>query len=456
MSYKVIKLSVTVFGIICLIAVSTCTASDISQRRRQLRRIESRISTDKTLPDNPTLDDYVKTGLLRNPGLKASFYKWQGSFKKITQAFSLADPKFTYTEYIDEVETRVGPQRRAYSVMQSIPLPDKLWIRKDKAFKASEAEYYDFEKTRLELIYKISDAYYEYAYAAKAIALTEENMKLLKTFENVAQTKYASGIAKNQDLLKVQVELGKLENNLLSLKDLRKPLMAQLNALLNLSEGRELPWPDEALEHVNIDNPYQLETFELADDLRRSNPELLALSKNVEKNEEALKLSMREYFPDLSVEVKTIDTGQALMPTAVDSGKDPVMLMFSVNVPIWFWRINAEVEEAKASLEVAENMRKGKEQELLSRLALVHYKLRDAIRQAGLYKDALIPKAVQALNATQSGYTAGDVDFLSLIDAQRVLLNFELSYYRYTANFNQRLAEVKNLLGEIEGYNDLT
>ena len=456
MPYKIPKISVVVFGLICLLAFPVYAASGISHRRKQLKNIETRINAGKTLPDNPTLDDYIKVGLLRNPGLKASFYKWQAGFERIIQAFSLPDPQFTYTDYIDEVETRVGPQRRAYSLMQKIPLPDKLWIRKDKAFKASEAAYYGFEKQGLELIYKITDAYYEYAYIAKAIALTDENMKLLKTFESVAQTRYASGIARNQDLLKVQVELGKLENSLLSLRDMRRPLVARLNALLNLSEDYELPWPGETLEYAGIDESYQAQTPELAKSLKRNNPELQALSENVEKSKEALRLSRREYFPDLSVGVTTVDTGQALMPSTVDSGKDPVMLMFSVNVPIWFWRINAEINEAKASLAAVENMRKGREQELLSELSVVHYKLRDAIRQAGLYKDALIPKAVQTLNATKSGYEAGDVDFLSLIDAQRVLLNFQLSYYRYNANLHQRLAELKSLLGEIQGYNDLT
>ena len=194
MPYKIPKISVVVFGLICLLAFPVYAASGISHRRKQLKNIETRINAGKTLPDNPTLDDYIKVGLLRNPGLKASFYKWQAGFERIIQAFSLPDPQFTYTDYIDEVETRVGPQRRAYSLMQKIPLPDKLWIRKDKAFKASEAAYYGFEKQGLELIYKITDAYYEYAYIAKAIALTDENMKLLKTFESVAQTRYASGI----------------------------------------------------------------------------------------------------------------------------------------------------------------------------------------------------------------------------------------------------------------------
>ena len=46
-------------------------------------------------------------------------------------------------------------------------------------------------------------------------------------------------------------------------------------------------------------------------------------------------------------------------------------------------------------------------------------------------------------------YEAGDIDFLSLIDAQRVLFNFQLAYYRHNADFYQRLAELRALMGDV-------
>ncbi|HBG62487.1 MAG TPA: hypothetical protein DDX37_11755, partial [Candidatus Omnitrophica bacterium] len=316
-------------------------------------------------------------------------------------------------------------------------------------FKASEEAYYNFQKNQLELVYKITDVYYEYAYLSKAILLMEENIKLLKNFESVAQARYKSALAQNQDLLKVQVELGRLENDLYSLRDMQLPLVSRLNALLNLPKNNLLPWPNESLEDAVMQERYK-EVDDLYDVLKEENPEILASSSKVEENKDALKLAKREYFPDLTVGVTQIDTGDALNSSTVDSGKDPLMVMFSVNVPIWFNRLNAGVQDAKASLNASENYLENKENELFSQLALVHYKLRDALRQSQLYKDALLPKASQALNATQSGYESGKVEFLSLIDAQRVLFNFQLAYYRFNANFHQRLSELQSLLGKID------
>ncbi len=425
-----------------------------SERKKQLLREEQIIHESERsgiagLDENSGLDDYIEIGLKNNPGLRSGFYKWKSSFKEISKAFSLPDPQFTFTEYIESVETRVGPQERAYSIKQKFPLPDKLWIRKSKAFKSSEEAYHNFEKMRLDLIYKITDVYYEYAYLSKAVLLMEENIKLLKNFESVAQAKYKSALAQNQDLLKVQVELGKLENDLLSLRDLRSPLVARLNALLNLPYTTSLPWPKEALEDTVMQDKYS-EIDTLYEIVKEKNPEIQALSQGVEKSKDALKLAKREYFPDLTVGFTQIDTGDAINPSLADSGKDAQMVMFSVNVPIWINRLNAGVQEAKASVKASENSLANKENELASQLALVHYKLRDSLRQSGLYKDALLPKATQTLNATQSGYEGGKVDFLSLIDAQRVLFNFQLAYYRHNANFHQRLSELQSLLGEMK------
>jgi outer membrane protein TolC len=75
------------------------------------------------------------------------------------------------------------------------------------------------------------------------------------------------------------------------------------------------------------------------------------------------------------------------------------------------------------------------------------YRFRDAERKIGLYRDTLIPQAKTGLNVAEESYEAGKTDFLSLIDAQRLLLEFELSYERARASREQHLAEIEMLVG---------
>ena len=64
-----------------------------------------------------------------------------------------------------------------------------------------------------------------------------------------------------------------------------------------------------------------------------------------------------------------------------------------------------------------------------------------------LYKTGVIPQAEQSLKAARIGYEADKVDFLTLIDSQRILLNSRLLYYRALTDFEQNLANLEKAVG---------
>ena len=71
----------------------------------------------------------------------------------------------------------------------------------------------------------------------------------------------------------------------------------------------------------------------------------------------------------------------------------------------------------------------------------------NAERKIGLYRDTLIPKGEQYLKATETSYKSGKMDFLNLIGAQRMLLDFQLSYERMLSNYANSIAELEMLVG---------
>ncbi len=75
------------------------------------------------------------------------------------------------------------------------------------------------------------------------------------------------------------------------------------------------------------------------------------------------------------------------------------------------------------------------------------FKYQDAERKIALYRDALIPKADENVKVIQRSFEAGKSDFLSLIDAERILLEFQLTYERAIANREQGLSTVEKLVG---------
>jgi outer membrane protein TolC len=79
-------------------------------------------------------------------------------------------------------------------------------------------------------------------------------------------------------------------------------------------------------------------------------------------------------------------------------------------------------------------------------MALFHF--HSAERKIDLYGDSLVPKAEQSVAASQRAFSAGQADFFDLIEAQRTLLEFQLSYERALADRAQRLAEIEMLIGQ--------
>ncbi len=65
-----------------------------------------------------------------------------------------------------------------------------------------------------------------------------------------------------------------------------------------------------------------------------------------------------------------------------------------------------------------------------------------------LYANILIPKAQQSVTVTQTAYSAEEAGFLDLIDTERVLLNFQNSYYRAVSNYGQALALIEAKVGQ--------
>ena len=292
-----------------------------------------------------------------------------------------------------------------------------------------------YESEKLKLFFEVKDAYYEYYYLSRAIATTEEHKRLIIYLESVARTNYSAGITSYGDLMKTQVELGKFEDRLLTLRDLREPIMAKLNEALNRPFNHTLPTRRPFRKKDAVDAIDQLIAR-----LRESNPELKAIDSTIAQEKASIDLAKKNYFPDLTLGVEYIDTNPALEPPAnpetgevprvKDDGKDPVIAKFAINLPIWYNKYRAGEKEARLRHVAALSERRDRENSLIVDLKMELYNFRDAERKIDLYRDTLVPKAKQTFNVIQKAFTAGKTDFLDVVDAERTLLEFELSYER--------------------------
>jgi outer membrane protein TolC len=392
------------------------------------------------LGTNLTLQTVLDYGEQNNPQLQAAFNQWKGAEQNIAVQKALPDPTFTYGYSFESVETRVGPQEQNFGLSQRFPAFGKLSAMKSIASEAANAAEQRYLNQKLALNYSIAQAYAELYFLKRNISITQDRIQLVRDLEKVATTRYKAG-APLAPTMQAQVELGRLEDRIKSLQDMLQPSEARLNALLNR--------PSKAPLSIAPTLPYRqidITAEELAGKIARTSPELMELQANIAQGDHRIKLARRSRLPDIMLGVTYIDTDDAAMAVP-DSGKDPVIGTVGITLPIWFGKNRAQIESAAYQHTAAQLALENRAQMLDAEIRQALFKLRDVDRKINLYRDSLVPKAEQSLEVNRQGYEAGSMEFINLIDAERMLLEFELAYERSLADHLIARAELSKLTG---------
>lgn len=399
----------------------------------------------ETLRPSQELDDLrllLRGAAESNNELKAAFHKWQSAVQRAVGADTLPDPRFNFGYYTTPLETRGGPAQYKYGLSQTLPFFGKLGLKEQMALRDADALKLRFDDLKLTTYRKVKDAYYEYAYLGRAIDITRENMELLKYLEKIATARYTTGSARHADIIRPQVELGKLEDRLHSLEQLRFPLQARLNALLDRGMETRIPVP-ESIPVMSISESDE----ELMRELVQSSPKLHYWDTVVQREQAGRDLAERNYYPDFTFGLETTEVGDARNPGVIGDGENPVMASMSFNIPLWLGAREAAVAERQENIQSAKLSRAGLERNLSSDLKLALYKYHDAGRKVRLYRDTLVPKAEQSLGVTMEAFMTGTGSSLDLISAEQTLLELQLAFYRSLTDQAQRLAEIETLVG---------
>jgi len=381
------------------------------------------------LTESSGLSDYLEYAALNNPGLQAAFNRWKAALERIPQVRALPEPRLTYRYFVKQMDTR-----QSVGLEQMFPWFGKLKLDGDAAFEAAEVERERWEAAKVRLINEVKQTYYEYYYLSRALTVTEENRELMKYLESVARAKYKVATAQQADLIRAQVELGKLENDVRSLTALREPSAARLNAALNRPVSADLPWP-KSIAQENINMPDE----EILARLGEANPELRSLNHEIAQQKVARARAKKEYYPDITLGVEYMDS--------ISPQPDEFALMFGVTLPVWTKKYRAMEREAVLRQRAAVLDRADRQNMLNADAKMAIYGLRDAERKINLYRDTLLPIAKQALKSTEAAYAVGTATFSDLVDTERTLLEFTLSSERALADHAQRLAELEMLVG---------
>ncbi len=396
-----------------------------------------------TVPETQNLRSLVDYALANNPEVNVARERHIGALARVPQAMALPEPKLTYRYFVNEVETRVGPQEHGIGLSQTLPWFGKRGLQGDAATETARAAQEGIASIQNTVIAEVANAYYELFYLGRSIEIIRGNRDLVLHLERVARARYGAGAATHADVIRAQVELGIIENRLGSLKDRRAPLFARLNALLNRPTTEIFDLPS-----ILIFEPVLYTDDELLAKVSLHNPDLRATSFEIEAAHRQRERANKNYLPDITLGLDYIATGDARMPGVQDSGDDALSATIGFTLPIWRSKYDAGVKEADAILRQQQFKRDQQLNTFHAETVTALFKLRDAQRQIDLYENTLLPKANESLVATQRAYSTGAAPFADTIDAQRMLLNFELSFARAITDHHQARTVLEKLTGQ--------
>jgi outer membrane protein, heavy metal efflux system len=388
------------------------------------------------------LADYVRIALRDNPAIHQAIRNLQALGYRVPQVTSLDDPMVNVIPPTgDMTETAAGMMQGAGTVSQKLPFPGKLSARGRVAEQSVRMALYALAEARIHIVAEVQKAYYGYYLADVSIQISRRSEDLLRQFREVAAARYRAGAATQQDVLRAEVQLYALTNELITLGQRQATARARLNTLMNRAVDAPLP-PPASFDLAAVE--WRLP--EALDRALTSNPRLAGLRERIRRDLESIKLARLDYYPDLNLGFGyTGIASSGISPVA--TGDDTWNLALGFNLPIWWQRLRARVLEsnaqALASVEEYADVRN-----------LVSFEVQDALvkidteyRQAVLLRDLIVPRAWQTVEVSTSAYRAGNLEFTALIDNWRAWLDFSLRYQTALAQLEQRFADLQQLLG---------
>lgn len=382
------------------------------------------------LPETPSLEDYLAYALEHNPAIHSAFEQWKAALERVPQARALMDPQLSYSHVVRDSDMGT---RQTVGLAQTFPWYGTLRARGDVALEGALAAEQQFEQQRQDVQREVKDAFAEYAYLARAHEVMRRNRAILEDVQAAAEARFEAGETPYADVVRAEVAIEQLDDEIASLLARREPLVGRLNAALGRPAKRPLPWPERTPEA-----PLENDESELIQALAESNPELRSLEHAVARERHAIDVARRNWIPDLTLGAEYMDMRE---------DRDAVELMASINLPLYRGRLDAERAEAIADFGAATKQRVDRRHALEAELRLAWHELRDADRRARLFERTLIPMTREALDATEAAYAAGESEFQAVTEAQSALQEMQLTYERVVADRFQRLAELERLIG---------
>lgn len=364
------------------------------------------------------LQSYIQEAEANNPEIQAFELRYNIAEEKVNEANWIPNTEVSAGYFVSEPETRVGAQRARIGVKQMLPWFGTITARENYATAMADAEYVDITIAKRKLALSVAQSYYSlYSIRAKQ-AVLDENIQLLQTYEQLALTSVEVGKASAVDVLRLQIRQNELQQQKEVLEEEFTAEQTAFNNLLNRESMMTVDVVPE-MEIPQEDPFYSNEALAL-------NPELLKYDKLYESVAQSELLNQRESLPMIGFGVDYLPVTERSDVNFSDNGKDILMPMVSVSIPIFNNRYKSISRQNELRQQEIETQREQRLNVLESAFAKAQSQ-RNQARIAYNTQERNLKQAQDAEGILVKNYETGTIDFNDVLDIQELQLKFQMN-----------------------------
>lgn len=406
------------------------------------------------------LRDLIAEARSTNPQMAAARRMADAAAARVPQAGALPDPMLAVG--VMSVPARSLSLSRDEMTMSSVQLSQRLpafgtrRLRTAAARELHRSALSEADEVELDVIARLKAAYYEAVFIERALTVLARNRALLVDVAEVARGRFAVGQAPQQDVLRAQTEITRLDEQLAALQARRSAATAEINAILQRPPLADFaPRFPRRVEMLATAAPTRAaftsaalegglgDAFPSLSELQlralENRPMLQAHEHRIEAARHAVRLAERERVPEIEV----------MVGYGIRWGR-PDMLSAGVAAPLPIFagrKQRQAVAEAGHELAAQELTHHQMVSEIQGEIAARYAALVRTREQILLMRDGVIPQARATIESSAAAYNTGRVEFMSLLDAQATLFRNEIELARQLSDFGRELAALERATG---------
>lgn len=371
----------------------------------------------------------------KNPEILAAKKMWEAKGAMVPASWSLENPMLGIMwEDVPNSFNLGQSMEKRYTVQQNIPFPPKLLAQRKVSISAKSSFEQEYNETARRVLTQVKGAYYQYFFTLKNMEIFHHHVEILTNFAKIIQTQYMVGKATQPDVLKIQVELSLMNNELLDLDRKLVVDVSMLNILMNRAVNSPLPQPQEIKKDT-----LKYDLTRLLEMAKQNRAQIKRIQYQLEKTQAQVNFAKWNYAPDFMLKLGRVNSASGFR------GWD---FEVQASLPLWFLqKENYELKAAQREKENLQAMLNNMQNMVALEVQDAYVKLKTKDRIFELYKNSIWPQAKQSLEAATAGYQTQKVDFLTLLESERDLRHIELGYYQALVDYQETFANLEQAVG---------